>query len=340
MIYASTSWYENKLDMSQLPYDCWCAQYYHKCEYTGPVVMWQYTSEGKVNGVSGVVDMNQCYIKSAAPMPTPTPTPTPTPSPIGPMPTEIFSDFINAPAKMGQACGSETGDYSGRAGDQTGRELLICNYEYESSGSYHWHSVFRAKNTNARLTIADACIKACNNDHIGYDTSEPDRKTLYIEAKKLNWQIDKITTDCETTCSELANVCIACAGLNHLSVNENAYVAALDNFLCGSNQFTKVALNGKTLQPGDILVSEEHVAIIVGSVMYKGESSKRAYDLQTYLNWYTDGQFFKECGSADGTYGNNTFKYACKMQADFFGQSEADGSIGPKTTAKMKAVKK
>lgn len=63
MIYASLNWFSNNLNMSKLPYKIWCAQYYKKCQYKGEYVMWQYTSEGKVNGISGVVDMNHCYIK-------------------------------------------------------------------------------------------------------------------------------------------------------------------------------------------------------------------------------------------------------------------------------------
>lgn len=62
MIYASTSWLNNNLDMSKLPYKVWCAQYYSKCEYKGKYVIWQYSSEGKVNGIKGNVDMNHCYI--------------------------------------------------------------------------------------------------------------------------------------------------------------------------------------------------------------------------------------------------------------------------------------
>ena len=62
MIYASTSWLNNKLDMSKLPYKVWCAQYNSTCDYTGSYVIWQYTSSGKVNGVKGNVDMNHCYI--------------------------------------------------------------------------------------------------------------------------------------------------------------------------------------------------------------------------------------------------------------------------------------
>lgn len=69
MIYASTSWLNNKLDMSKLPYKVWCAQYYTKCEYKGAYVMWQYTSSGKVNGVKGNVDMSHCYLTSASPSP-------------------------------------------------------------------------------------------------------------------------------------------------------------------------------------------------------------------------------------------------------------------------------
>ena len=66
MIYASTSWLEKDLDMSKLPYDVWCAQYYSECQYKGKYIIWQYTSEGSVSGVQGVVDMNRCYIKPKA----------------------------------------------------------------------------------------------------------------------------------------------------------------------------------------------------------------------------------------------------------------------------------
>lgn len=58
--------------------------------------------------------------------------------------------------------------------------------------------------------------------------------------------------------------------------------------------------------------------------------------LQDYLNWYTDGKFYKECGGRDNIYGNNTLKYTKQMQTDFFGAKEADGKVGSKTIAKMK----
>ena len=60
MIYASTSWLNNKLDMSKLKgYYVWCAQYNKTCTYKGQYQCWQYTSSGKVDGIKGRVDMNK-----------------------------------------------------------------------------------------------------------------------------------------------------------------------------------------------------------------------------------------------------------------------------------------
>lgn len=39
----------------------WVAQYAKKCDYRHPVYMWQYSSSGKVPGLSGRIDMNYIY---------------------------------------------------------------------------------------------------------------------------------------------------------------------------------------------------------------------------------------------------------------------------------------
>lgn len=62
MIYASKSWFNNKLDMSMLEeYDVWVAHYTSGnsiTDYSGAYGIWQYTSSGKVDGISGRCDMN------------------------------------------------------------------------------------------------------------------------------------------------------------------------------------------------------------------------------------------------------------------------------------------
>ena len=43
-------------------YALWVAEYASKLNYNGTVGMWQYSSTGKVNGINGNVDMDECYI--------------------------------------------------------------------------------------------------------------------------------------------------------------------------------------------------------------------------------------------------------------------------------------
>lgn len=62
-VYASTSWYNDKLNASELAgYDIWVAHYANVCGYKGRYHMWQYTSSGSVPGIKGKVDLNIRYV--------------------------------------------------------------------------------------------------------------------------------------------------------------------------------------------------------------------------------------------------------------------------------------
>ena len=59
-VYGSTSWLNNRLDMSILSkYTIWVAQYASKCTYKGVYALWQYSSKGKVSGITGDVDVSK-----------------------------------------------------------------------------------------------------------------------------------------------------------------------------------------------------------------------------------------------------------------------------------------
>lgn len=62
-VYANVNWLKNELDPDNFDKDIsvWVAQYYSKCEYAGKYDIWQYTSSGKVSGISGNCDMNYLY---------------------------------------------------------------------------------------------------------------------------------------------------------------------------------------------------------------------------------------------------------------------------------------
>ncbi|WP_346928337.1 glycoside hydrolase family 25 protein [Clostridium sp.] len=62
-IYANTSWFSNKLTDTRFNnWVKWVAQYNTVCTYIGKHDMWQYASDGRVNGISGNVDVNYCYV--------------------------------------------------------------------------------------------------------------------------------------------------------------------------------------------------------------------------------------------------------------------------------------
>lgn len=60
-VYASTSWFNNKIGPITAPHTKWVAQYYKKCEYKGAYDMWQYSSSEGVPGISSKTDVNWCY---------------------------------------------------------------------------------------------------------------------------------------------------------------------------------------------------------------------------------------------------------------------------------------
>ena len=61
IIYANDNWLANKLDMSLMDYPVWAARYSARPAYQNPV-MWQATSTGSVNGISGNVDIDFQFV--------------------------------------------------------------------------------------------------------------------------------------------------------------------------------------------------------------------------------------------------------------------------------------
>lgn len=62
-VYASRSWYNANLDADKLSDYCiWLAEYRSTPLYSGYYDMWQYTSKGKIDGITGNVDLNISYL--------------------------------------------------------------------------------------------------------------------------------------------------------------------------------------------------------------------------------------------------------------------------------------
>ena len=109
--------------------------------------------------------------------------------------------------KIGHSSKDERGQFSGGvAGDQTGKEVCIRSW-YNGK----WEFVARFKDRAKAESAAKACEDACNNPNVGYDQGQ--RNDLRDEAKKVDYQLDKIETPCESDCSSFMGVCIEATGI-------------------------------------------------------------------------------------------------------------------------------
>ena len=165
---------------------------------------------------------------------------------------------------IGQATAGEGGSLSGNAaGDQSGHECAVSNY---TSGG--WVYVFRAKDPAIGKALAENMKKACANNHIGYDMA--DRMSLYHVAEANDWDLETITTNCETTCVDLVSVCLNAAGVKapYGWASKAVYGDLMPTGLFDvftSSDYTHSAAN---LLPGDILCNPNapHTAMVVESM--------------------------------------------------------------------------
>lgn len=160
--------------------------------------------------------------------------------------------------KIAHARISEKGTIEGVAGDQTGHEVEIS--DWYSGG---WVTVYRPNSSIDAAVIANTAVSAANNSCIGY--SQEDRTSLYIEGQKYGFNLDKISTLCNTDCSALVSVCVNAAGI---PVSKDMTTYNEDIVLMGTGKFTRLnaaryLTSPDLLQVGDILRKKGHTAIVV-----------------------------------------------------------------------------
>lgn len=167
--------------------------------------------------------------------------------------------------KVGSARSDENKSaHSGKAGDQTGREVSTQNWYLHSKG---WR-VFRAKDPAKAEKIAQDMQWACDNSHIGYDQWE--RNSLYKVAEKVGFNCSKVTTNCETDCSALVRVCCAYAGI--MGLPSDFRTGNMPSNLMKTGQFVeltgaKYQASSDYLKRGDILVTKTngHTVVVLSN---------------------------------------------------------------------------
>lgn len=165
--------------------------------------------------------------------------------------------------RIGHASLGEDGKVrGGAAGDQTGKEVVIRQW-YQKN----WSVLLRAKDPIIAEKMATACEAGCMNGNIGYDQNQ--RNTAHTQAKKVGYDLSKISTPCETDCSAFMTLCAIAAGVTELEYTGNApttrtMTAAFGKtgrFLCYTD--SKYLTGTDWLKRGDILVAPGSHTVMV-----------------------------------------------------------------------------
>ena len=210
--------------------------------------------------------------------------------------------------KIGHASISEKGTVTGNAGDSNGKE--VCTRGWYNGG---WQFVLRPTSTTLAEKSAKTCEKGCANSNIGYDQNQ--RNTLNTQAKKVNYDLSKITTKCETDCSAFMTVCAISGGAN-IEYGSNAPTTSTMKvrFTLGGDYKvlteSKYLTSDKYLKRGDILVKAgSHTVMVLenGSGITSG-------------NLYTKTQFIKDIqrsinAKVDGIAGEETLSKTVTVSA-------------------------
>ena len=187
-IYSNLDYYNTMYDPSLLnQYVYWVAHYNSGGTPMRAGAYHQWSDQGRVDGINGNVDLDNCYI--AAPTTSSNSTQQTTTS------SAAAPDFDKYYGKISNCGKDENGGYSGGiAGDQTGQEWRIMPWYNQG-----WQCVLRHPKAEVRNLLAQLAIEAALNDHIGYDQSQ--NRTYWEALKSSGYYPKNITINCEADCS-------------------------------------------------------------------------------------------------------------------------------------------
>ena len=256
--------------------------------------------------------------------------------------------------KIGHSSKDENGKITGgKAGDQTGKEVCIRNW-YNGQ----WDFVARPKRKEVAEASAKACEDACNNPNAGYDQGS--RNTLREEARKVDYQLDRIETPCESDCSAFMGVCVEAAGVKLPSGN-GPTTRTLRRVLEATGEYEiltaeKYLTSDKYLRRGDIPCREGYHTVMVledginaekqnvselGTattycsvrlpVLVRGSAGAAVEAMQILLKarGYNLGKYGPNWDGIDGDFGSATENALESFQEDV--DLDADRKCGPKS---------
>lgn len=164
--------------------------------------------------------------------------------------------------KIAHAVGDENGKArGGKAGDQTGKEVLVTNW-YKRSGG--WDVCLECTDEQLASDAADIAVRIANDDSFGYDQDQ--RMTAYKAIMAAGGDIES-ASDSELDCSVLVFIAYKLAGLDI----EIGYTGNLESRFMATGKFiahreSKYLTSGYYAKKGWIYLTKgKHTAIVVSN---------------------------------------------------------------------------
>lgn len=217
------------------------------------MVGWQFTSMALIDGINGYIDEDVWYEE---------------------LENKKEEEEDTMALTIGHASIDENGKAIGGAvGDQSGREVCTRSYYLHSKGWY----LLRPKSVTHANKIAEAMLRACKNNNIGYDQGNRTGIIKYGTGTT-------VKTECD--CSSLVRQCV----IEGTGMDSGNFTTANEvKMLQSTGMFapTVSVTSSTVLYNGDILVTKTkgHTVIVVA-----GNPRKEAAPSNTY----TQEQFIRE----------------------------------------------
>lgn len=178
----------------------------------------------------------------------------------------------------------------GKVGDQTGNEYYVRQW-YNGN----WNCILRHPNKKVAIEIAELARKIAYDNKVGY--SQTERMGLYNSLKKVGWDYDKITENCDADCSSSTSAILISVGhkmgnnlkmVNPASTTRNLKIQLINmGFITFETK--EYLTQAKYLKEGDILLREGYHVVIN---LTDGEMSEVKQDeIKTSVE-YEIGKFY------------------------------------------------
>lgn len=322
-IYANTS--TLNIALTKPKYPVWVAQYASSCTYKGAKVMWQYTSSGSVDGISGRVDLSYVYAEPTVTPTTPTPTPEPTPQAY----SGEFPDFVQHSRNYLDKIAKELAYAKGTSPVTYNYKTGKPKEAFTAAIKKVYGSVYSTWSKQTRMGASCDVFVGTVLRYSGCDTTYP--RGLAAQIKKTPKHMSQVT---DIKAGDMMYYTYDGGGHTRMVVDIDGKLYNCEaNYKNKGGQYGHIGTTATTKPKNATkMLKIFRVTSAFRTYLEKGDTGSEVTKWQKFLKWYG-----YDC-AVDGIFGEKTEGFTKTFQLN--NGLTADGQAGAKTIAKAKTIKK